>query len=324
MNLHKVTQGISLLEEARRVLRIESEALKVLGECLDESFEEVVRCLHHVEGRVIISGMGKSGHVARKIAGTLSSTGTPSFFVHPAEASHGDLGMITQNDAVIALSNGGETTELHDIISHAKRFQIPIIAITSNAASALGKAADYVLKLPKQQEACPMGLAPTTSTTMMMALGDALAVALMAEKKFSKEAYNVFHPGGLLGRKLIKIEDIMHKGNQIPLAFENTFMSEAMLIMTDKRLGCVGILDSKQELVGSITDGDLRRHMSPDLLQKKAYEIMKRHPQNIHVGSLVVEAIALMNQKAIRHLFVVDGPKVVGVVEIHDCLRRAG
>jgi len=254
------------IDAARRVLRTEIAGLEALVAGLGGSFSAAVEALARVKGRVTVTGMGKSGHIARKIAATLSSTGTPAQFVHPAEASHGDLGMLAEGDAVLALSNSGDTAELEDIVAYTRRFRIPLIAMTRRAASTLAEAADITLVVPDSAEACPMGLAPTTSTTMMLALGDALAVALLERKGFSARDFHSLHPGGTLGRKLLHVADIMHDDAAMPLVARGTAMAEAILTMSAKSFGCVGVVDGAGGLVGIITDGDLRRHMSAELL----------------------------------------------------------
>ena len=310
-----------------RVLKVEAEALQLLARGLDGRFVEAVDCLAAVEGRVVVTGMGKSGHVARKIAATLASTGTPAQFVHPGEASHGDLGMITAADAVIALSNSGNTLELSDIITYAKRFAIPLIAVTAKAESALAAAASVPLILPPAEEACPMGLAPTTSTSMMMALGDALAVALLERKEFSASDFRLLHPGGALGKRLLYVSDLMHDGADLPLCSPDTVMSEAILIMTEGRFGCVGVVDEAGKLIGIITDGDLRRHLEPSMLSQRAQEIMTSSPRTIRSNALAAEAVAFMNTSDPPFLcvFVVadSGPaeKPIGILHMHDCLR---
>lgn len=318
------------LQVARRVLDLEAKAISLLAELLDGAFVEAIDRLARVEGRVVVTGMGKSGHVARKISATLASTGTPAQFVHPGEASHGDLGMITGRDAVIALSNSGNTAELGDIITYAKRFAIPLIAMTSRADSALAEAADIALILPNggqgAPEACPLGLAPTTSTTLMMALGDALAVALLERKDFSPSDFKVFHPGGALGKRLLRVTDLMHGGDALPLCGPDTVMSEAILIMTAGHFGCVGIVDEDRRLIGIITDGDLRRHMNQDILGRKAGDIMTPKPRTIRASALAAEAVAFMNTSTPPFLcvFVVDeaGPndRPIGILHMHDCL----
>ena len=307
---------------ARRVLRLEAAGLEALAQSLDDVFTEALDLLDGRTGRVVVTGIGKSGHVARKIAATLSSTGTPALFVHPAEASHGDLGMIEpEGDAVIALSNSGETTELADLVAYAKRFHIPLIAITGRADSALAQAADVALVLPASDEASPMGLAPTTSTTVMLALGDAIAVALLERKGFSPDRFHALHPGGRLGRMLLKVADLMHRDEEVPLVGGDTAMADALLVMTNKRFGCVAIVDGDGVLQGVITDGDLRRHMSPGLLDLRAAEVMTRAPKTIGVDALASEAVGLMNSNAITNLFVVEDGRPVGILHIHDCLR---
>ena len=306
---------------AARVLRLEAEALTRLADTLGEAFEKAIACLAAVQGRVVVTGMGKSGHVARKIAATLASTGTPAQFVHPGEASHGDLGMIARNDGVIALSNSGETSELADIIAYTRRFGIPLVAISRNAASTLAEQADILLQLPAAAEACPLGLAPTTSTTMMLALGDALAVALYERRGFSAADFYVFHPGGQLGRQLLRVSDIMHRGVELPLAPSGLPMAEVILAMTRGRFGCLGIVGTDGRLAGIITDGDLRRHMNPNLLADSADQVMTRRPKTIRPGALVAEAIGQMNTLAITTLFVTEDERPIGIVHIHDCLR---
>lgn len=308
----------------RRVLLAESEALRMMAE---QQTDAVSRALDLLTvkggGRVIVSGMGKSGHVARKISATMASTGTPSLYVHPAEASHGDLGMITQHDAILALSNSGETPELTDVVQYSRRFGIPLVAITSRTESALAQAADIALILPQVDEACPMGLAPTTSTTLMLALGDALAVALLERKGFSSADFKVFHPGGKLGRKLLKVADLMHSGEELPLVAASMPMGQVLLVMTNKSFGCVGVLDSDgRRLAGVITDGDLRRHMEPGLFGRTASDVMTANPKTARAGALAAEALHLMNARAITSLFVIDEDRQpVGIVHMHDCLR---
>jgi arabinose-5-phosphate isomerase len=306
---------------ARRVFELESQAIRDLSQVLDERFTRALDLLTRVKGRVVVSGMGKSGHIANKIAATLASTGTPAFFVHPAEASHGDLGMVTEDDAVIAISNSGETHELSDIVAHAKRYRIPLIGITGRARSSLADNADVALILPSAQEACPIGLAPTTSTTMTLALGDAIAIALMERRGFTADDFQMRHPGGQLGRQLLKVSDVMHTGAAIPLTSGAAPMSEVLLTMTAKHFGCVGVVDGRQRLTGIITDGDLRRHMAPTLLDLTARAVMTPAPVTIRPGALAAEALGVMNLRAITALFVVEAKRVVGIVHIHDCLR---
>ncbi len=310
------------VKTARRVLALEAAALRALADSLGPSFVAALDALVTVAGRVIVSGMGKSGHVARKIAATFASTGTPALFVHPAEASHGDLGMVTEKDAVLALSNSGETAELADLVAYAKRFAIPLIAMTSDPASALARAASVALICPVAEEACPMGLAPTTSTTVMLALGDALAVSLLERKGFSTDDFRVLHPGGKLGRRLLRVTDIMHTGARMPLLPPTTPMMDTIVEMTGKSLGCVGIVDSGGRLSGIITDGDIRRHITDaNVLGRTAGEIMNRNVKTIRVDALANEALQIMNAKSITALFVVEDGRPVGILHIHDCLR---
>ena len=318
--LAKEAAANSDLDVAREVLAQESAALTELGRLLDERFTDAVEVFAKVGGRVIVGGIGKSGQVARKVAATLASTGTPAQFVHPSEASHGDLGMVTAQDAVLLFSKSGENGELTDILSYAKRYSIPLIAITGNPTSTLGLAADVVLTLPDVAEACPMGLAPTTSTTMMMALGDALAVSLLERSGFSADRFRVLHPGGRLGASLRRVGDLMRTAPDVPLAARAAAMSDVLLVMSEKNFGCAGIVDERDRLAGIITDGDLRRHMAPGLLELTAEAVMTADPQTISSESLIAEAVALMAGK-ITNLFVVDDGRVVGIVRLHDCLQ---
>jgi arabinose-5-phosphate isomerase len=319
------------LASARRTLELEIDGLKQMAASLDGPFSDAVELLAAVRGedgdgqrragRVVVTGMGKSGHVGRKIAATLASTGTPAQFVHPGEASHGDLGMITPDDAILALSWSGESAELTSIITFAKRFSIPLIGITSVDTSALGQAATVPLVLPRAEEACPNGLAPTTSTTMQLALGDALAIALLERQGFTASDFRVFHPGGKLGAMLRHVREIMHAGASLPLADQSMPMSQALIIMSEKSFGCIGITDEKGALAGIITDGDLRRHMGENLLTKTAGEVMTPAPKSIPPSMLASEALNILNDKKITSLFVVDADKPVGLVHIHDFLR---
>jgi arabinose-5-phosphate isomerase len=309
------------LASARRALRLEADGISKLADSLDPSFKRALDLIAGVAGRVVVTGMGKSGHVARKIAATLASVGTPALYVHPGEASHGDLGMITVGDAIVALSNSGETPELFDLLAYAKRHAIPLIAITSVAKSTLADAADAALVLPPSPEACPLGLAPMTSTTVMLALGDAIAVALLERKAFSTDDFQVLHPGGKLGKMLLRVSDIMHGGEDLPLGGAEASLADSILTMTAKRFGCVGVVDSGGCLVGVITDGDLRRHMGPDLLSHSAAQVMTDQPATIRPQALVSEALGLMNARKITNLFVVENRIPVGILHIHDCLR---
>lgn len=311
------------LAAARQVLKTEADALTLAAATLGEGFSRAVDVLLGTRGRVIVSGLGKSGHVARKIAATLASTGTPAQYVHPAEASHGDLGMVTEADTLLMLSNSGESRELSDLLMHAKRSGIPLIAVTGRAESTLAQHAECVLLLPKAPEACPMGLAPTTSTTLMMGLGDALAVALMERRGFSKDDFRVLHPGGSLGQALLRVGDIMHGPAELPLVSPQTPMSEVLVVMTSKSFGCAGVVEGNGTLAGIITDGDLRRHMAPNLMNEAAARIMTKNPATIAKTALVSEAVHTMNagKRPITCLFVTEASKPVGIIHIHDCLR---
>ncbi len=318
-----IVDDVDDIEVGRRVLAIEAAGLSALAEILDQSFVAALDILAGVKdrGRVIVTGMGKSGHIARKIASTLASTGTPALYVHPAEASHGDLGMVTKADAVLALSNSGETPELSDIVAYCKRHAIPLVAMTGRRDSALDRAADASLITPDSAEACPMNLTPTTSTTVMIALGDALAVALLERVGFTTEDFQQRHPGGQLGRRFIKVSDIMHAGADAPLVPAETPMAEALIEMTRKSFGCVGLTDGGGRLIGIITDGDLRRNMDGNLVSRGAREVMTPDPRTIEPDILAAEALGVMNERAITSLFVVAGGTPVGIVHIHDCLR---
>ncbi len=312
------------LAAARAVLDAEAAGIAALSATLDRGFSAAVDLLLAVAGRVVVSGMGKSGHVARKIAATLASTGTTALYVHPAEASHGDLGMIAEGDAILALSNSGETAELADLIGYARRFGIKLIAITAGGASSLAQAADVALILPDAAEACPMGLAPTTSTTMQMALGDALAVALLTRRGFGPSDFRRFHPGGKLGARLLRARDLMHSGAEIPLAPTATVMADALVLMTEKRFGCLGVIDDAGALVGILTDGDLRRAMAPDLLTRTVGAVMNTAPRSIGPDALAAEALHAMNtaQNPFTTLFVIDAARrPLGILHIHDLLR---
>ncbi len=317
-------QPDAALDVARAVLATEAAGLAALADALDDRFAAAVDRLAAATGRVVVTGMGKSGHIARKIAATLASTGTPALFVHPAEASHGDLGMIVAGDAVLALSNSGETPELADLIAHTRRFGIALIAITAGAASALAAAADVLLALPPAAEACPLGLAPTTSTAMQMALGDALAVALLTRRGFDAADFRRFHPGGRLGAQLKRVRELMHSGTAVPLAAPGMVMADALPLMTERGFGCLGVTDAAGRLAGVVTDGDLRRHMGPDLLTRAVAQVMTRAPRHIGPDALAAEALALMNAptRPITALFVVEsGGRPIGILHIHDLLR---
>lgn len=312
------------LEAARAVLAAEAAGLRALAAALDQSFCRAVELLTAATGRVVVSGMGKSGHVGRKVAATLASTGTPALFVHPGEASHGDLGMLVAGDVVLTLSNSGETAELADLVEHTRRFALPLIAITARAGSTLAAAADVVLLLPVAAEACPMGLAPTTSSTMQLALGDALAVALLKRRGFTASDFHRIHPGGRLGARLCRVRELMHRGAALPLAPPNMPMDQALLVMTEKSFGCLGIVEPPSRLVGIITDGDLRRAMGPHLLARRVCDVMTQNPRTIGPEALAAEALHAMNAgpRPITTLFVVDAQRqVLGLVHVHDLLR---
>ena len=309
---------------AKRTIDKEIEALRSMEAAFGSELTAALDLIQNTQDRIIITGMGKSGHVGRKIAATFASTGTPSFFIHPAEASHGDLGMLTNKDTVIAISNGGESKELSDILIYCKRYGIPLIAITKNPQSSLGRTGDIVLHLPNIGEAWPFGMAPTSSTTATMVLGDVLAVCLMERKGFSKLDYKQRHPGGKLGAMLLKVSDLMHRGDEMPLLPDTASMQEAMLSMSSKMLGCVGIIDCEGRLIGIITDGDLRRCMSPDIMNKKVTDCMTANPKVIDPDVLAAEALAVMNStgRGITQLFALDDQrKPIGVIHIHDCIR---
>lgn len=315
------------IASALRTLDAESSGLAALAAALQnglgKTFQEAVRVLAGAEGRVIVSGIGKSGHIGRKIAATFASTGTPAFFIHPSEAAHGDLGMVTPKDVLLAISWSGETIELKTLVTYTRRFGVPLISITSRAASALGQASDIVIELPRASEACPHGLAPTTSTTMQLVIGDCLAVALLEARGFTATDFKVFHPGGSLGAQLKFVADLMHKDDRLPLARVDEPMTRALVTMTQKALGCLGVVDGDGKLVGIITDGDLRRHMGPDLLAATAGQIMTPNPKAIKATTLASSALDILNKSRITALFVVESGRPVGLVHVHDLLRAS-
>ena len=321
----KCLPSAASVASALRTLEIEADGLRALIDAvsgpLAEPMAKAVDLLKAARGRVIVTGIGKSGHVGQKLAATFASTGTPAFFVHPSEASHGDLGMITRDDAILALSWSGETVELKNILTFSRRFAVPLIAITSRKESALGRAADVVIDLPKVKEACPHGLAPTTSTTIQLAAGDAIAIALLEAKGFTAHDFKVFHPGGSLGAQLKFVGDVMHRADALPLAPETTPMSDAILVMTQRSFGCLGVVDAKGKLAGIITDGDLRRHMGKDLIAAKAGDIMTRNPKTIRPTAMASAALEMLNAARITALFVVERGKPVGIIHVHDLLR---
>ena len=314
------------IASAQRVLRLESEGVAALAAALDSSmgdaFGKAVDIIERTTGRVVVTGMGKSGHIGRKIAATMASVGTPAYFVHPGEASHGDMGMIRSADVVIALSNSGETAELGDIISYCSRFSIDLIGLTSGPDSALAEGSTVALVMPRAAEACPLGLAPTTSTTMALALGDALAVALLERRGFSADDFQVLHPGGKLGRRLLRVSDIMHTGEAMPLVLPDARMSDVLIVMTARRLGCAGVVDQEGTLIGIVTDGDLRRHMDSDLVNMQAEAVMTAKPTWIRPEALAAEALGLMNSRQITGLFATRDERPVGFIHLHDCLRE--
>lgn len=312
------SSSTDLLATGRRVIRREAGALEALAGALEESFAAAVTLLMQAKGRVIVSGMGKSGHIARKIAATFASTGTPAHFVHPAEASHGDLGMVAEGDVLIVLSNSGETPELADILAHAKRFGIPLIGVAGREGSTLMRQSDVAILLPQVPEACETGIVPTTSTTMTLALGDALAIALMEHRAFTPEHFRMFHPGGKLGARLLRVRDLMHEDP--PLVPEALPMGEALVEISRRGFGVVGVTDAEGHLTGIITDGDLRRHLD-GLLSHKAGEVMTRGPRTIGPEALAGEALAVMNDRKITCLLVTEGRRAIGILHVHDCLR---
>lgn len=317
------------LEQGRAAILTEMEGLKALADSLDDNFVKAVEAIHEMKAegraRLIVAGIGKSGHVAKKITATLASTGTPAHFVHPNEASHGDLGMIMKGDIVLLLSNSGGSSELSDMIAYTRRFGITLIAITSKADSPLGQHADVLLQLPKAKEACPNGLAPTTSTTMQLALGDALAVALLAKMGLTPEQFSVFHPGGKLGQKLLNVASVMQPLGSLPILSPAAKMDEVIVLLTEKNLGCVLIMEGT-DLKGIVTDGDLKRHMAPDLLQQPAAEIMTRNPKSIDDTALAVEALNIMTKTPGQYVtsLVVKNASgaIAGLIRLQDCLQR--
>ncbi|MBX2804662.1 MAG: KpsF/GutQ family sugar-phosphate isomerase [Hyphomicrobiales bacterium] len=319
--------AVSATLSALRTIELEIDGLNAVKSALaaelGERLNKTVRLIQDRPGRVIVTGLGKSGHIGQKLAATLASTGTPAFFVHPSEASHGDLGMITRDDAIVAISWSGETVELGNILSYSRRFDVPLIAITSRSTSALGKASDIVLELPVAIEACPHGLAPTTSTAMQLAMGDCLAIALLEARGFTAADFKIFHPGGKLGANLRYASDLMHGVEKLPLAHTGQTMSEALVTMTEKSFGCVGVVDVEGRLTGMITDGDLRRHMSANLLSEKVEEVMTKSPRTIQPNTLASSALQTMNScgKGITAIFVVEDSKPVGILHVHDLLR---
>ena len=310
-----------IILEAKKVLRTELTSIKTLSSAFDNSFYNVVKTLFDTKGRVIVTGIGKSGHIANKISATLSSTGTPSHFIHATEASHGDLGGIVKNDCILAISTSGQTHELNNILNYAKRFNIPLVSISANKKGMLYKKSSYGIIFKKPTEACPLNLAPTSSTTMTLIVGDAIAITLLKMKGFKKTNFSKFHPGGSIGKDLVKISDIMHDKNALPLTKLDAKMSEVLITMTKKSFGCVGVINKFNQLIGIITDGDLRRNMNKNIINKTAKEVMTKNPASANENMLVGEAINLMNLKKITSLFICMNKKPLGIVHIHDLLR---
>ncbi len=323
--LKKPVDRNAAIASALRTVEAEQSGLAALKSALEDGlsvpFADAVEVLSRIRGRVIVTGVGKSGHIGSKIAATLASTGTPSFFVHPAEANHGDLGMIARDDAIVAVSWSGETFELKGIVAYARRFSIPLIAITAGEASTLAREATVVLALPRAPEACPHGLAPTTSTMLQLVIGDALAVALLEARGFTPEHFRTFHPGGQLGASLTQIRDIMHVGDRVPLVASGTSMSEAVVQISQKGFGCVAVTGSDGRLEGIITDGDLRRNLGDGLLGRTVDEVMTRSPKTVDPETLAATALQIVNSSAITSLMVVEDGRPIGIVHLHDLLR---
>jgi len=313
------------VRSALRTLEAEASGISAIDAALQgplgTAFTATVELIREAKGRVIVTGLGKSGHVARKIAATLASTGTPAFFVHAAEAGHGDLGMITADDVILALSWSGEQPEMKTLITYAKRFRIAVIAMTAEPESTLSQSADIALTLPKAREACPHNLAPTTSSLMLLALGDALAIALLEGRGFTSVDFSVLHPGGKLGAMLKYTRDLMHTGDAVPLKPLGTKMSDALVEMTSKGFGCVGVVDARGTIAGIVTDGDLRRHMGPDLMTAEVDDVMTKNPKTIRGELLASEALEILNSSKITALIVTDADKPIGIVHLHDILR---
>ena len=310
------------IKTGRQVIDIEIKALSLLKNYISKDFVKVVNLLLNNKGKIIVSGIGKSGHIASKIASTLSSVGSPSFYIHPSEANHGDLGMLEKKDAIILISNSGETSELINLILYCKKIGIPIISITSELNSTLSRESNISLLIPKNIEACPLELAPTSSTTCTLALGDALAVTLLKKKKFTESDFRELHPGGKLGLMLSEVKDVMKINLDIPLIVESKKMSYAILEMTSKGEGCVGVVSKKNELIGIITDGDIRRNMNPKLLDKNVKEIMTRKPKTLSPNTLISKALKIMNKESITNIFITKQKKPIGIIHMHDILKN--
>ena len=310
------------IKTGKKVVEVEIEALKMLKKRISKDFSDVVNLLFLCKGKIVISGIGKSGHIASKIASTLSSIGSPSFYIHPSEANHGDLGMLEKKDCIILISNSGETSELINLILHCKKLKIPIVTITSEPKSTLAKESKFTLLIPKNIEACPLELAPTSSTTCTLALGDAIAVTLLKKRGFTENDFKALHPGGKLGQFLSQVSDVMKKDDALPLIHENKRMSHAILEMTSKGEGRVGVISNKGELIGIITDGDIRRHMKPQLLDMKVTEIMTVNPKTLSPSTRISQVLKLMNEKSITNYFITKKKKPIGIVHMHDILRK--
>jgi arabinose-5-phosphate isomerase len=306
---------------AQRVFARDIKGLQMLSRTISDAFIDAVDVLAGIKGKIVVSGMGKSGHIAQKVAATLASTGAPAHYMHPAEAGHGDLGMVSGGDALVLFSNSGETHELLNLVSYARHLRAPLISVVGRPRSSLSVAADVVLLLPAAEEGCPHGLAPTTSTLMMLALGDALAMALMERRGFTPADFHLRHPGGRLGSRFVTVGDIMHGADALPLARQDASMAEALLTMTGCRFGCVGIVDADERMVGIITDGDLRRHMDSGLMSRQAQDLMTRNPCTVQAEVLASEALAIMNERQVSCLFVTDGSIPHGILHIHDIVR---
>ena len=311
----------NIIAVAKRVLAIELQGIKTLNTSFDHNFYSVVKTIFETKGRIIITGIGKSGHIANKISATLSSVGTPSHFIHSTEASHGDLGAITKNDCVLVISNSGQTQELNDVLNYTKRFNIPLLSISANKKGILYNKSNYGILFKKPKEACPLNLAPTSSTTMALIIGDAIAISLLEMRGFKKNHFSNFHPGGNIGKDLVKLSNIMHNKSALPLIKHNEKMSDALVKMTQKSFGCLGVINLKSNLIGVITDGDLRRNMDQNIINKTTSEVMTKNPTTVDQSTLVGEAINIMNKKKITSLFICKKKKPIGIVHIHDLLR---
>ena len=310
-----------IIKTAKKVISTEIKGLEILSKKIDKNFVKAVNILKKTKGKIVVTGVGKSGIIARKIASTLSSTGSPSQFIHSTEASHGDLGMINKKDVVLALTFSGKTTELNDIFIYTKEEKIPLIIITGKFNSRLKNISTTTIEITNLKEACPLNLAPTTSTTTMLALGDAIAVSLMMNKKFTKKNFYSYHPGGQLGKKLLLVKNVMHTGNKLPLIKQNIPMTNAIIEMTKKRFGCLGVISKNNKLIGIITDGDLRRHMSNGILEKKTSYIMTKNPKTVDENIFVIEALNIMEKNKITQVFVTKNNKPIGILHIHDCIE---